>query len=58
MKYQVMAFRKRRHDSGSDSDEEKLPIDRDNDDELKAVSAMCDICLFFMYNSAGTFEKT
>lgn len=32
-----MAFRKRRHDSEGDSDEERLPINKDEDEDLKAV---------------------
>ncbi|CAL2037000.1 hypothetical protein CAEBREN_23716 [Caenorhabditis brenneri] len=34
-----MAFRKRRHDSDGDSDEERLPINKDEDDDLKADPA-------------------
>lgn len=34
-----MAFRKRRHDSDDDSDEERLPINKDEDDDLKADPA-------------------
>uniref|UniRef100_A0A1I7U8J0 BUD13 homolog n=1 Tax=Caenorhabditis tropicalis TaxID=1561998 RepID=A0A1I7U8J0_9PELO len=34
-----MAFRKRRHDSEGDSDEERLPISKDDEDDLKAEPA-------------------
>ncbi|CCD72401.1 Phosphorylated adapter RNA export protein [Caenorhabditis elegans] len=34
-----MAFRKRRHDSEGDSDEERLPINKDEDEDLKAEPA-------------------